>query len=152
MFIKLFAGGEIMTDSNDINQVVQEILADMPLKEKAAIANLDEDKVPYLQYAFDVCVSDQLGKDDEMSKDVMHRIWEVLQETHRVRCLTVALIFSFLLAISLEYPENVNSEIMCFSISSICWKRTTFRPIFLITSFLAFFSFNSDSIIPKFLN
>ncbi len=23
----------------------------------------------------------------EMSNDVMHRIWEVLQETHRVRCV-----------------------------------------------------------------
>ena len=36
--------------------------------------------MPYLQYAFDVYVA----KDDEMSKDVMHRIWEVLQATHRV--------------------------------------------------------------------
>ena len=89
------AGGEIVTrpavrimpDSNKKDQIVQEILADMPLKEKTAIANLDEDKVPYLQYAFDVCVSSQLEKDDEMSKDVMHRIWEVLQETHRIRSL-----------------------------------------------------------------
>ena len=35
----------------------------------------------------DVCVSGQLGKDDEMGKDVMHRIWEGLRETHRVRCV-----------------------------------------------------------------
>jgi hypothetical protein len=76
-----------MTSSNDIDQLVQEILADMPLKEKAIIANLDEDKGPYLQYAFDVCIKSQLGKDDEMSKDVMHRIWEVLQDTYRVRCV-----------------------------------------------------------------
>ena len=76
-----------MTSSSEIDEVVQDILADMPLKEKAIIANLDQDKVPYLQYAFDVCVRNQLGKDDEMSKDVMHRMWEVLQKTHRVRCL-----------------------------------------------------------------
>ena len=76
-----------MSDSTNINQIVQDILADMPLKEKAAIANLDEDKVPYLQYAFDVCIRGQLGKDDEMGKDVIHRMWEVLQETHRVRCV-----------------------------------------------------------------
>ena len=74
-----------MLDSNNIDQIVQDILADMPLKEKAIIANLDEDKVHYLQYAFDVCIRGQLGKDDEISKDVMHRIWEVLQETHRIR-------------------------------------------------------------------
>ncbi len=76
-----------MNTPTDIDQIVQEILADMPLKEKAVIANLDEDKVPYLQYAFDVCIRGQLGKDDEMGKDVMHRMWEVLQETHRVRVM-----------------------------------------------------------------
>ena len=76
-----------MSDSNNLDQIVRDILADMPLKEKAAIANLPEDKVPYLQYAFDGCIRGQLGKDDEMGKDVMHRIWEVLQETHRVRCV-----------------------------------------------------------------
>jgi hypothetical protein len=81
------AGGEIMSESSKIDQIVRDILADMPLKEKAIIANLDEEKVPYLQYAFDACIKDQLGQDDEMSKDVMHRIWEMLQETHRVRCV-----------------------------------------------------------------
>lgn len=59
----------------------------MPLKEKAAIANLDEDKVPLLQYAFDVYLKDGLGMDDETSKDVMHRLWKALQETHRVKCV-----------------------------------------------------------------
>ena len=76
-----------MTHPSNIDQIVQEILADIPLKEKAIIANLDEEKVPYLQYAFDACIKDQLGKDDETSKDVMHRVWEVLQETHRIRSL-----------------------------------------------------------------
>ena len=76
-----------MTSSNDIDQIVRDILADIPLKEKAIIANLDEDKVPLLQYAFDVCIRGQLGEDDEMGKDVMHRMWKVLKETHRVRCV-----------------------------------------------------------------
>jgi len=76
-----------MSAATDIDQIVQDILADMPLKEKAAIANLDEGKVPYLQYAFDTCIRSQLGRDDILSKDVMHRIWQLLQETHRVRCV-----------------------------------------------------------------
>ena len=71
----------------NIDPIVRDILADMPLKEKAIIANLDQDKVPCLQYAFDVCIRGQLGKDDEMGKDVMHRIWGVFQETHRLRCV-----------------------------------------------------------------
>jgi hypothetical protein len=76
-----------VTNPKDIGRIVCEILADMPLKEKVAIANLDESDVPYLQYGFDTCVSDQLGKDDEMGKDVVHRIWEILHKTHRVRCV-----------------------------------------------------------------
>ena len=74
-----------MPSTKEIDQIVQDILADMPLKEKAAIANLDKDNVPLLQYAFDVYLKDGLGMDDEMSKDVMHRIWKVLQGTYRVR-------------------------------------------------------------------
>ena len=36
-----------MANPSDIDQIVQDILADMPLKEKAAIANLNEDKVHF---------------------------------------------------------------------------------------------------------
>jgi hypothetical protein len=43
--------------------------------------------IGYLQYAFDAFVHGQLGKDDETSKDIMHRLWEVLQKIHRVRCV-----------------------------------------------------------------
>ena len=76
-----------MSVPTDIDQIVQDILADMSLKEKVAIANLDEGDIKYLQYAFDVCVVGKLGDDPDEGKDVMHRIWQVLQETHRVRCL-----------------------------------------------------------------
>ena len=74
-----------MINPSNIDQIVRDILVDMPLKEKAIIANLDEDKVPCLQYAFDVCIRGQLGKDDEMGKEVMHGIWEVLKGTNRIR-------------------------------------------------------------------
>jgi len=76
-----------MPSPNEIDQIVQDILADMPLKEKAAIANLEEEDVPFLQYAFEVCVRDQIGQDDDLSEDVMHRIWKVLQKTHRIRSI-----------------------------------------------------------------
>lgn len=76
-----------MSSPVEIDQIVHDILVGMPLKEKVAIANLDETEVPYLQYAFDVCVSGQLGKDEEMGKDVIHRIWKVLHETHRIKCV-----------------------------------------------------------------
>ena len=74
-----------MTDATENDQIAQEILADMSLKEKTAFANLDENDIPHLQYAFDACVRGQIGIDDELAKDIMRHIWEVLQETHRVR-------------------------------------------------------------------
>ena len=55
------AGGKSITNPANIDQIVQDILADMSLKEKAAIANLDKDKVPLLQPAFTVLLSDKLG-------------------------------------------------------------------------------------------
>jgi len=82
-----------MISPSNIDPIVRDILADMPLKEKAIIGNLDEDKVPCLQYAFDVCIRGQLGKDDEMGKDVMHRIWGGISGD-----TSVAVCFAFLFA------------------------------------------------------
>ena len=67
--------------SDDIDQIVSEILAGMSLREKVVIAQLDEEDLPYLQYTFDVCI----GVGDEMGMDVMCRMWKVLQRTHRLR-------------------------------------------------------------------
>jgi len=65
----------------DIDEIVLDILDGMSLRDKAAIAQLDEGDVPYLQYAFDKIV----GENDELGRNVMHLIWKVLQKTHRVR-------------------------------------------------------------------
>lgn len=78
---------KFMPTSHEIDQLVQEILIDVPLKEKVAIANLKADEVPYLQFAFDICVSNQLGKDGPMLRTVAYRLWRVLQKTHRLRCV-----------------------------------------------------------------
>jgi hypothetical protein len=63
-----------MSAESEKNQIVQDILAAVPLRDKAAIANLDEEDVRFLQYAFDVCVTGKLGEDHEEGKDVMYRI------------------------------------------------------------------------------
>ena len=59
----------------------------MSLEEKAAIGNLDACRVPDLQHAFETCIRSQVGPDDELFRDVLQRIWKVLQETHRARCV-----------------------------------------------------------------
>jgi hypothetical protein len=71
-----------MPEISELDQIVKDILADMPLRDKAAIANLDERDVKYLQYAFDVRETGQLGKDHEEGKDAMYRIWKLVS-VHR---------------------------------------------------------------------
>ncbi|HSO20978.1 MAG TPA: hypothetical protein VLT88_16045 [Desulfosarcina sp.] len=68
-----------------IDRIVADILEAMSLKEKALIANLGEESLPYLQYAFDIYISRQIGDDSRTGRDVMHRVWQRLQETHRLR-------------------------------------------------------------------
>jgi len=63
----------------DVDHIVQSALANLSLREKAVVANLDEEALPLLLYAFDVFV----GKDD-LGKEVLLRVWKVLQDTHRI--------------------------------------------------------------------
>jgi hypothetical protein len=69
----------------DVQRIVAEILSGMSLKEKALIAQMDEESLPYLQYAFDVYISKGAGDDPETGREIMKRVWQTLQETHRIR-------------------------------------------------------------------
>jgi hypothetical protein len=76
-----------VTRATEIDKLVQEILHDMSLKEKVAIASLSHVDINRFHELFDTYISGQLGQDDVMSMDVMQRIWEVLQEMHWVGCV-----------------------------------------------------------------
>ena len=65
----------------DIDQIVQEILTDMSLRDKAVIANSHPTPGPELDMLFEELLED----DDETGKAVMRRILEELQATHRLR-------------------------------------------------------------------
>jgi len=69
----------------DMQQSVVDILSGMSLKEKALIANMDEKSLPYLQYAFDVYISKDAGDDPQTGREIMRRVWQTLQRTHRIR-------------------------------------------------------------------
>ena len=71
----------------EMDRMVADILAAMSLKEKSLIANMDERSLPYLQYAFDVYISRQVGDDPRLGKDIMRRVWRALQQTHRIRLI-----------------------------------------------------------------
>lgn len=69
----------------DMQRIVADILSGMSLKEKSLIAHMDEKSLPYLQYAFDVYISKDAGDDQEAGREIMKRVWQALQETHRIR-------------------------------------------------------------------
>ena len=69
----------------DMDLIVDDILAGMSLKEKSLIANMDKKSLPYLQYAFDVYISREIGDDQETGRKIMERVWQILQDSHRIR-------------------------------------------------------------------
>ena len=71
--------------SPDLDRMVADILSGMSLKEKSLIANMDEKSLPYLQYAFDVYLGRDIGDDPETGQAIMKRLWQTLQQSHRIR-------------------------------------------------------------------
>jgi hypothetical protein len=72
----------------DMQQIVTDILSGMSLKEKSLIAQMDEKSLPYLQSAFDVYISKNAGDDPRIGREIMKRVWQTLQETHRIRIVS----------------------------------------------------------------
>ena len=72
-----------------INQVIEEIIAELPLKDKVSIANLEENDIELLQHVFDVYVRGKIGNDfeDDEAADIMNELWERLRDSHRLRAV-----------------------------------------------------------------
>ena len=74
--------------ADDIDKIVEEILSELPLKEKASMANMDKEAVEVLQSVFDLYIKSKIGSESEEEYTViMKTLWERLQETHRLRAV-----------------------------------------------------------------
>ena len=75
-----------MKKYTQIDELAQ-IISELPLKEKTAIANMDEEDVEILQGVFDLYVRRKMNSDpgDEEYASIMNEIWMRLRETHRLR-------------------------------------------------------------------
>ena len=64
-----------------------QMISELPLKERTAIANMNEQDVKVLQGVFDLYVRSKMGSDsgDEEYARIMNEIWMKLRETHRLR-------------------------------------------------------------------
>ena len=67
--------------TEDIDQIVHDIVSDMYRKGKVGKVDPDRSAAPDLEDVFEELIHEE----DETSKQVMRKIWKELQETRRVR-------------------------------------------------------------------
>ena len=68
-----------------IDQIVDEIISDMPLEEQVSIANMQEEDVDILQGVYDLYIRSKVDPEDEDYENIMHEVWNRLKKTHRLR-------------------------------------------------------------------
>jgi hypothetical protein len=72
-----------LTDT--LYQIFDEIISEMPLKEKVALANMKREDVETLQSVFNLYVRDRIESEDMECENIMNKIWNRIRETHRLR-------------------------------------------------------------------
>ena len=65
-------------------QIVDEIISEMPLKERVSLANMKREDIEVLQSVFELYVRDKIESED-MEYNIMNKIWNRLRETHSLR-------------------------------------------------------------------
>jgi len=76
------------SQTNDIEQIVDEIISELPLGEKVSMANMDKEDIDVLQSIFDLYIKNKIGSEHEEEYTViMKALWERLQETHKLRVI-----------------------------------------------------------------
>jgi hypothetical protein len=66
-------------------QIIDEIISEMPLKERVSLANMKREDVEVLQSVFDLYVRDKIDPEDIENENIMNKIWNRLRETHSLR-------------------------------------------------------------------
>jgi len=73
---------------DDIDQIVDDIISELPLGEKVSMANMNKEAVEILQSVFDLYIRSKIGSEHEEEYTViMKALWERLHDTHRLRAV-----------------------------------------------------------------
>ena len=70
---------------DNVFQIVDEIISEMPLEEKVSLANMKQKDVEVLQGIFDLYIRDKIESEDMEYEDIMHELWKRVRETHLLR-------------------------------------------------------------------
>jgi len=68
-----------------LDQIVDEIISELPLEEKVSLANIGEDNIEVLQSVFDLYIRSKIDPEDDEYTVIIKALCEKLQKTHRVR-------------------------------------------------------------------
>ena len=74
---------ELLPDN--VSQIVDEILSEMPLEERVSLANMKQKDVEALQGVFDLYIRSKVDPEDEDYENIMHELWKRVRETHLLR-------------------------------------------------------------------
>ena len=68
-----------------LDQTVDDIISEVPLKERASLAKMSKDDVKVLQYVFDLYVKEKIDADDEEYENIVNELWKRIRETYLLR-------------------------------------------------------------------
>ena len=70
---------------DNVYQIVDEIISQLPLEERVSLANMKKKDVEVLQGVFDLYIRSKVDPEDEDYEHIMNELWKRARETHRLR-------------------------------------------------------------------
>jgi hypothetical protein len=70
---------------DNIFQIVDEIISEMPLEEKVSLANMKKKDVEVLHGVFDLYIRVKIESEDLEYENIMKELWNRVRETHLLR-------------------------------------------------------------------
>ncbi len=74
-------------DISPVDEIIEEIISELPLKERVELANMNKETVEILKNIFDMYIRKKTDTevDDSEYTDMMNNLWSKLQKTHKIR-------------------------------------------------------------------
>ena len=80
---------DINNELSSVDEIIEEIISELPLKERVAIANMNKEDVELLKNVFNKYVKRKTDTEVDESEytNIMNNLWEKLRQTHKLRAV-----------------------------------------------------------------
>jgi len=80
---------EINSELSPADEIIEEIISELSLKERVAIADMNKEDIEILKNVFNKYVREKTDteSDDSEYTDIMNNLWSKLQKTHKLRII-----------------------------------------------------------------